>query len=191
MVVAAAWRKVLRLTRRAMGVSCAMRCVDNGKRLLGQLRPLCLVFVNPARVLDQSVIFMVLPSSLTKIVGSKDREHALRRQPLVSARLRSPPFTREATGTPPAPMIPETCFALRNPTIAPVTAGLSRVQAMATSPGLRPWRFPICAALDESQIPGQQRFLEVRKISAPVLGLKVCNSFRVIVPVSNPADIGE
>ncbi len=34
-----------------------------------------------------------------------------------------------------APMMPSTCFALRAPTIAPVTAGFRSVQAMVTSPG--------------------------------------------------------
>src|SRR5207244_9240243 len=43
----------------------------------------------------------------------------------------------------PARITPFACRALRAPTIAPVTAGLRSVQAIATSPGERPWRFPI------------------------------------------------
>lgn len=35
-----------------------------------------------------------------------------------------------------APAIPFTCWGLRTPTIAPVTAGFRRVHAMATSPGV-------------------------------------------------------
>jgi hypothetical protein len=43
----------------------------------------------------------------------------------------------------PASATPATCSGRRIPTIAPVTAGLASVQAMATSPGVRPWRLPI------------------------------------------------
>src|SRR5215469_13573305 len=42
-----------------------------------------------------------------------------------------------------APIMPLTCWTLRKPTIAPVTAGWFSVQAMATSPGARPCSFPI------------------------------------------------
>jgi len=40
-------------------------------------------------------------------------------------------------------MMPETCFGLRKPTIAPVTAGFFRVRAIANCPGVRPYLFPI------------------------------------------------
>lgn len=40
-------------------------------------------------------------------------------------------------------MTPESCHALRKPTIAPVTAGSRSVQAIATSPGVRLYFAPI------------------------------------------------
>ena len=42
-----------------------------------------------------------------------------------------------------APTTPSTCSAERMPTMAAVTAGWRSVQAMATSPAVRPWRAPM------------------------------------------------
>jgi len=73
-------------------------------------------------------------------------------------------------------MLPETCFGLRKPTIAPVT--------VFQGPRHRqlPWRASVFVSdrapgLNSFQIARQKRFLEVGKISPPVFGRKICDAF--------------
>ncbi len=69
-----------------------------------------------------------------------------------------------------APMTPSTWSAERMPTMAAVTAGCRRVQAMATSPGVRPWRAPIWRQqFGEIQVASEQRLLEARGAAAEIV----------------------
>ena len=91
-----------------------------------------------------------------------------------------------------APTTPETCLGLRTPTIAPVTDGLFSVQAIATSPGVRPCRAPISRSNSTScrfrESNGSWKLGRLRRQSSPV---KFATRSRVMAPVSKPADMGE
>src|SRR5205823_11873469 len=91
-----------------------------------------------------------------------------------------------------APTFPSTCFALRAPTMAPVTAGFRNVQAIATCPGGRPWRSPTLRKRSTSA-----RFFDslgswnsASRLLQSLDGRASARS-RVIAPVNKPEAIGE
>ena len=92
-----------------------------------------------------------------------------------------------------APITPLTCSSRRKPTIAAVTAGLRKVHARATSPGVLPCRSAICFQdLYQLQVPAELGLLKVFVAAAPVvLGQALPARSFVIFPVSNPARMGE
>ena len=82
----------------------------------------------------------------------------------------------------PARITPCAWLAVRAPTIAPVTAGFLRVHAIATSPGERPWRFPISRSRSTSarfcESLGSLKFALVRRQSSFGSGRRVRGSWR-------------